>query len=67
MLEDWSVDGLAAAIKQVQVNTGIKGKPLFMGIRVAVTTSLHGPDLKNSILMIGKEETLKRVNQCLNA
>ena len=38
-----------------------------MGIRVAVTTSLHGPDLKNSILMIGKEETLKRVNQCLNA
>ena len=67
MLEEWSVDGLAAAIKQVQVNTGIKGKPLFMGIRVAVTTSLHGPDLKNSILMIGKEETLKRVNQCLNA
>lgn len=67
MLEDWSVEGLAAAIKQVQVNTGIKGKPLFMGIRVAVTTSLHGPDLKNSILMIGKEETLKRVNQCLNA
>lgn len=65
-LEDWSVEGLAAAIKQVQVNTGIKGKPLFMGIRVAVTTEVHGPDLKSSILMIGKEETLKRVTQCLN-
>ena len=43
-------------IKEVQKETGIKGKQLFMPIRVAVTGQMHGPELPNTIEVLGKEK-----------
>lgn len=59
-------DGIKAAIKAVQKETGAKGKGLFMPIRVAATGQTHGPDLPNAIALLGKEKVLARVSKLAN-
>ncbi|MGX7195892.1 glutamate--tRNA ligase [Enterococcus olivae] len=54
-----------AAIKAVQKETGIKGKNLFMPIRVAVSGQTHGPELPDTIELLGKEKALAHLNQVL--
>ena len=41
----------------------IKGKPLFMGIRVCLTGACHGGDLKRLIPLIPRETLLERVSK----
>ena len=56
----------AAEIKNNQRSskeTGIKGKQLFMPIRVAVTGQMHGPELPNTIEVLGKDKVLSRLKQ----
>ena len=60
-LESWDVVSIKAAIKAVQKATGIKGKPLFMGLRVAITAQEHGPDLTQTLELLGKETVLNRL------
>lgn len=48
-------------IKEVQKETGYKGKQLFMPIRVATTGSLHGPDLNLILALLGQERILHRL------
>lgn len=59
------VDALTvkAAIKTVQKETGIKGKNLFMPIRVAVSGQTHGPELADTVELLGKEKALAHLNQ----
>jgi nondiscriminating glutamyl-tRNA synthetase len=51
--------------KAVQKSTGVKGKVLYMPIRVAVTGRLHGPELAQAILLLGKDACLRRVEHVL--
>lgn len=53
------VDNLIKLLKENK----IKGKNLFMGMRVLVTGQTHGPDLHNSLELIGKQRLLKRLEQ----
>ncbi|WP_280149063.1 glutamate--tRNA ligase [Bacillus safensis] len=62
-LESFTPDEIKAAIKAVQKETGHKGKKLFMPIRVAVTGQMHGPELPQSIELLGKETVLNRIKQ----
>ena len=62
-LESFTPDEIKAAIKSVQKETGHKGKKLFMPIRVAVTGQTHGPELPQSIELLGKETVLNRIKQ----
>ncbi|MFA5692424.1 MAG: glutamate--tRNA ligase [Acholeplasmataceae bacterium] len=52
-------------IKEVGTLTNNKGKSLFMPIRIATTGETHGPSLPTSILLLGKETTLKRINETI--
>ncbi|WP_172188977.1 glutamate--tRNA ligase [Lentilactobacillus kribbianus] len=52
-------------IKQIQKDTGIKGRKLWMPIRIAITHEMHGPELPESIELIGKEKSLQHVAQTL--
>lgn len=54
-----------AAIKAVQKETGVKGKNLFMPIRVAVSGQTHGPELPDTVELLGKEKALEHLNQVL--
>ncbi|AZN38450.1 glutamate--tRNA ligase [Paenibacillus albus] len=60
-LEAFQVDGIKAAIKAVQTSTGFKGKQLFMPIRAALTGQTHGPDLNQSIALLGKSKVEQRL------
>lgn len=48
-------------MKQVQKETGVMGKDLWMPIRVALTGRLHGPDLSAIAEILGKEKCDKLV------
>lgn len=50
-----------ALFKTVQNTTGIKGKPLFMPIRLALTGQLHGVEMAALIPVLGKEMTRLRI------
>ncbi|WP_211749502.1 glutamate--tRNA ligase [Paenibacillus sp. Marseille-Q4541] len=60
--EDFSASRMAALIKEVQKETGFKGKQLFMPIRVALTGQTHGRDLNATIYLLGREKVLSRLN-----
>ncbi|MCY9807140.1 glutamate--tRNA ligase [Lentilactobacillus senioris] len=57
---------ILATIKQIQKDTGIKGRKLWMPIRIAVTHEMHGPELPESIELVGKETAVKHVQQTLD-
>lgn len=65
-LEPFEAAEIKAAIKRVQKATGQKGKKLFMPIRVAVTGQEHGPELPNTIELLGKETVKKRIHNILS-
>jgi len=48
----------AGAIKD---KTGRKGKDLFMPIRAAITGQTHGPELRDLLLLIGRDRVLERL------
>ncbi|MBE3570505.1 MAG: glutamate--tRNA ligase [Bacillales bacterium] len=52
-------------IKAVQKETGHKGKKLYMPIRVAVTGQMHGPELPNTIELLGKDKVVERIENLL--
>jgi nondiscriminating glutamyl-tRNA synthetase len=57
----FQVDGIKEMIKAVQKETGFKGKQLFMPIRAALTGQTHGPDLNQSLALLGKEKVASRL------
>ena len=64
-LEEFDVPAIKKAIKAVQKETGAKGKKLFMPIRVAVSGQMHGPELAETILLLGKEQATEHINLAL--
>ncbi len=48
-------------MKKIQKSTGVKGKKLFMPVRVALTGTSHGPELVNIIYLLGKQNILNRI------
>lgn len=54
-----------SVMKKVQKATGIKGKNLFMCARVAITGQCHGPDLVKTLIVLGKDTLLKRIDYSL--
>ncbi|QIB27168.1 glutamate--tRNA ligase [Caloranaerobacter azorensis] len=51
----------SSLFKKLQKKTGAKGKNLYMPIRAILTGQLHGPDLVKTILILGKQNILKRI------
>jgi len=47
--------------KMIQKESGIKGKNLYMPIRAALTGQLHGPDIDQIIVILGRDTIIKRV------
>lgn len=64
-LAEYNVDTIKAALKEVQKETGHKGKALFMPVRVATTGQSHGRDLDQTLFLLGKEKVLERVGRVL--
>ncbi|WP_314590978.1 glutamate--tRNA ligase [Paenibacillus terrigena] len=64
-LTEFTADSLKTAIKEVQKETGTKGKQLFMPIRVALTGQTHGRDLNETIALLGQDKVVARLRAFL--
>ena len=62
-IKDWSVDSINEAINNVKEKTGVKGKMLYMPIRIKVSGIMHGPELGDTIYLIGKDLVLERLSK----
>lgn len=61
------LDGAAvkSLFKTIQKTTKLKGKDVFMPIRVALTGNQHGPELAEMVPLLGIERTEKRIRASL--
>ncbi len=59
----WSETTWSEWTNAIKEKTGLKGKELFMPIRLSLTGQEHGPELKNLLLLIGRDRTLERLQQ----
>lgn len=50
-------------VKEIQKETGIKGKNLWFPLRSAIVGQTSGPDFTNTLLILGQEEILKRLDR----
>lgn len=62
-LDVWSTDSITIAINTVKEKSGVSGKLLYMPIRIAISGVMHGPDLADTIYLLGKDTILKRLEQ----
>ena len=53
-------------VSKIQDSTGIKGKNLWMPIRIALTGQLHGPDIGSIVDILGKNEIIRRIQTEIN-
>lgn len=64
--EAFTPEGIAAALKAAQAETGAKGKQLFMPVRVALTGQTHGRDLNRTLYLLGLDNIRKRLAAALS-
>lgn len=59
--QEFSINGIQAAISETKNVTKASGKNLFLPIRLAATNSEHGPELAKAIFLFGKEKIYQRL------
>ena len=59
--EHLTAEEVKLILKEVQKETGHKGKNLFMPVRVALTGQVHGPDIARVMEVIGPDNTFNRI------
>ncbi len=62
---DMNADTFVALIKNVQKETGVKGKPLWMAVRAALTGAAYGPEIHQIAGIISRETCLSRLEAAL--
>ena len=60
-ISDWNVDNINNAINNVKNTLGVKGKLLYMPIRIKASGFMHGPELADTIYLIGKDTVIERL------
>ncbi len=61
-IKEWNVENIAEVITRVKEKTGIKGKLLYMPIRIKISGIEHGPELPDEIYLIGQDKVLERLS-----
>ena len=62
-LDEFTKESIQMCIKATQKEAKVRGKMLYMPLRIATTGIMHGPDLASSICLLGKEKVLSRLEQ----
>jgi glutamyl-tRNA synthetase len=57
----WDHDAIEKSIRTLAESENIKAKDLFMELRLAITGKTVGPPLLESLMILGKEETMARL------
>ena len=61
----WNKDIFMQVMKTVQKSTGIKGKNLWMPVRLVLTGREHGPELPRVVELLGLEKCKKFLNNAI--
>jgi len=64
-IEKLDEENFNKVFKELSKKTKTKGKELYVAVRLGVSGQEHGPDLKQIILLLGKNNCLKRVERAL--
>lgn len=64
---EWNPEALKEAFNAAKKDSGLKGKPLFMGLRVCGTHQTHGPDLMSSLYLVGEHTVKERLESYVNS
>ncbi len=54
-----------AIMKEIQKETGTKGRPLYMAVRSGVTRSTKGPEMDSVATLLSCDELAKRINETM--
>jgi glutamyl-tRNA synthetase len=65
--EPWTAAGVEEALRAVVERTERKPKQLFQPLRVALTGTTVSPGIFETVALLGRDETLKRVGDALDA
>ena len=57
--DELSAETFKQIMKTIQKKTGVKGKFLWMPVRIALTGKMHGPELPKVVEILGKEKCKK--------
>ncbi|MEA2387339.1 MAG: glutamyl-tRNA synthetase [Thermoleophilaceae bacterium] len=63
--EPFEPEALEAALRGVVDDLGVKGRELFQPIRVAISGSTVSPGIFESVAVLGRDETLARIDRAL--
>jgi nondiscriminating glutamyl-tRNA synthetase len=61
-----SVDNTNEIIEKIKVTSGLKGKKLFLPIRLLAIGKEHGPEMPKILTIVGKEKLQENVNKYLD-
>ena len=64
-LDQVNLENYAKMVSQVKEEVRVKGKPLYLPLRIALTGKTEGPELEKIFILFGKEESLKRIDETL--
>ena len=64
-LNELTPENLTDLFKFLQKEKGIKGKNLYMGLRIGLTGEVHGADIKLVMCIMGKNMVLERLKNML--
>ncbi|WP_342252727.1 glutamate--tRNA ligase [Spiroplasma endosymbiont of Amphibalanus improvisus] len=59
--KNFSPDDLKSLIKEIGLELNIKGKELYMPIRIMCSGAQHGPELNNVIYLLGKNKVIENI------
>jgi glutamyl-tRNA synthetase len=62
----WEQEDVEAALRGVVERTGLKPKHVFQPLRVALTGTTVSPGIFETVALLGRDETLARVDNALN-
>lgn len=62
-VKDYTIENIKEAINKTKETSGNKGKLLFMPIRIKTTGLMHGPELPNTLHLLGKETVISRLEK----
>lgn len=62
-LPEVTAETVQPLFKTIQKGLGVKGKFVYMPIRVAITGVMHGPDLNVIVALMGRDKVLQRLGK----
>lgn len=60
---NWTVENINEAINRTKEKASVKGKLLYMPIRIATSGIMHGPELADTIYLIGEDKVKERLSK----